>query len=137
MIVQGVEGDEGGLGYFGFSYYEQNADSLNLVSVDAGDGCVAPSIETIQDESYVLSRPLFMYPSKEALAKPEIEGFMQYVLDNYEQIATDALIVPMPAEAADTSKQTFESARSAAARAARRRSSWKLASHTVAGDAEG
>ena len=63
VIVQTVSGDEGGLGYFGFSYYEQNADALNLVSVDAGEGCVAPSIETIQDESYVLSRPLFMYPS--------------------------------------------------------------------------
>ncbi len=72
MIVQTVSGDEGGLGYFGFSYYEQNADALNLVSVDAGEGCVAPSVETIQDESYVLSRPLFMYPSDAAAQKPEV-----------------------------------------------------------------
>ena len=49
MLVQGVEGDEGGLGYFGFSYYEQNQDKLNLVAVDGGDGCVKPSTETIQD----------------------------------------------------------------------------------------
>ena len=49
VLVQGVEGDEGGLGYFGFSYYEQNQDKLNLVAVDGGDGCVKPSNETIQD----------------------------------------------------------------------------------------
>ena len=42
QLVQGVAGDDGGLGYFGFSYYEQNQDQLNLVSVDSGDGCVAP-----------------------------------------------------------------------------------------------
>ncbi len=103
VIVQTVSGDEGGLGYFGFSYYEQNADALNLVSVDAGEGCVAPSIETIQDESYVLSRPLFMYPNDTAAQKPEVLAFLQYIEDNYEQIATDALIVPMPADAAEES----------------------------------
>ena len=52
VLVQGVSGDAGGLGYFGFSYYEQNQDSLNLVSVDSGKGCVAPSDKTIQDGSY-------------------------------------------------------------------------------------
>jgi phosphate transport system substrate-binding protein len=109
VIVQGVEGSEGGLGYFGFSYYEQNQDSLNLVSVDAGDGCVAPSTETIQDGSYVLSRPLFMYPSTEAAGRPEVAGFLQYVEDNYETIATDALIVPMPSDAAEKSKSTLDS----------------------------
>ena len=109
VIVQGVEGSEGGLGYFGFSYYEQNADSLNLVSVDAGDGCVAPSAESIQDGSYVLSRPLFMYPSTEAAGRPEVAAFLQYVEDNYETIATDALIVPMPSDAAAESKSTLDS----------------------------
>jgi phosphate transport system substrate-binding protein len=96
VLVQGVEGDQNGLGYFGFSYYEQNADALNLVSVDEGSGCVAPSAETIQDNSYSpLSRPLFMYPSSEAIAKPEVAGFMQYVVDNYSEIADAAFIVPM------------------------------------------
>jgi phosphate transport system substrate-binding protein len=109
VLVQGVEGSEGGLGYFGFSYFEQNQDSLNLVSVDAGDGCVAPSIETIQDESYVLSRPLFMYPSAAALEDEAVAAFLQYVEDNYETIATDALIVPMPADAAEESKSKLDS----------------------------
>ncbi|HEX2128065.1 MAG TPA: PstS family phosphate ABC transporter substrate-binding protein [Solirubrobacterales bacterium] len=96
VLVQGVSGDAGGLAYFGFSYYEQNADALNLVSVDDGDGCVTPSLETIQDGSYApLSRPIFMYPSAEALQKPEVAAFMQFIVDNYDSIAEAALMVPL------------------------------------------
>ena len=91
VLVQGVEGSDGGLGYFGFSYYEQNADKLNLVGVDDGSGkCVKPSKETIQDGSYKpLSRPLFMYPNEKALTRPEVKGFMDYVIANYDSIADE------------------------------------------------
>jgi phosphate transport system substrate-binding protein len=96
VLVQGVEGEPGGLGYFGFSYYEQNADNLGLIQVDGGDGCVTPSFETIADGSYKpLSRPLFMYPSDEALKKPQVKAFMDYVVENYESIAEASSIVPM------------------------------------------
>ncbi len=95
VLVQGVEGDEGGLGYFGFSYYEQNQDKLNLVGVDGGDGCVKPSNETIQDGTYKpLARPLFMYPSEKSLARPEVKAFMDYVIANQATIAEAAQIVP-------------------------------------------
>ena len=96
VLVQGVAGDQDGSAYFGFSYYEQNADQLNLISVDDGNGCVAPSAETIQSGDYSpLARPLFMYPSDEALQRPEVAGFVQFVADNYETIAEQSLIVPM------------------------------------------
>jgi phosphate transport system substrate-binding protein len=96
VLVQGVEGSEGGLGYFGFSYYEQNADNLNLVSVDAGSGCVKPSMESISSGEYKpLSRPLFMYPSEKALRKPAVRAFMDYVVQNYDSIAEASQIVPM------------------------------------------
>ena len=70
VLVQGVEGDEGGLGYFGFSYYEQNKDKLNLVGVDGGDGCVKPSNARRSRTAPTSrsSRPLFMYPSDKSLA---------------------------------------------------------------------
>jgi phosphate transport system substrate-binding protein len=105
VLVQGVSGDESGLGYFGFSYYEQNQDALNLVSVDDGKGCVAPSPDTIQSGEYTpLSRPLFMYPSADAIQTPEVEAFMQFVVDNYSEISDAALIVPMDdSQAADAS----------------------------------
>ncbi len=111
VLVQGVEGDTSALGYFGFSYYEQNADLLNLVSVDEGSGCVAPSSETIQDGSYSpLSRPLFMYPSEDALAKPEVAAFVQFVSDNYSEIAEASLIVPMSEEQASETASTVSGA---------------------------
>jgi phosphate transport system substrate-binding protein len=99
VTVKGVEGDKGGLGYFGLSYYEQNQDKLNLVQVDDGDGCVTPSTETVQDGSYApLSRPLFVYPSDALLARPEGIAFVQFYIDNSADIATQALFVPMTAE---------------------------------------
>jgi phosphate transport system substrate-binding protein len=116
VLVQGVSGSEGGLGYFGFSYYEQNQDKLNLVGVGESAGkCVKPSKEAIQTGSYKpLSRPLFMYPNEKALAKPEIKAFMEYVVANYEDIATAAQIVPMTSDQAAKGKQELQSAESAA-----------------------
>jgi phosphate transport system substrate-binding protein len=108
VLVEGVSGDSDGLGYFGFSYYEQNTDKLNLVSVDAGKGCVAPSSKTIQDGSYTpLSRPLFIYPSKSALKKPEVAAFVKYYLDNYADLAKTAQLVSMTPEQAKKSQDAY------------------------------
>ena len=99
VTVQGVSGSEGGLGYFGFTYFEENADKLNAVQIDSGAGCVSPSVETAQDGSYTpLARPLFIYPSKAALAKPEVKAFFDYYVANDATIATDALFIPLNEE---------------------------------------
>jgi len=100
QLVTGVSGDKGGLGYFGFSYYEQNQDKLNLVGVGEDSGsCVKPSSDSIQDGSYKpLSRPLFMYPSAKAIARPEVKAFMDFILANQADIAKAAQIVPMTDE---------------------------------------
>jgi phosphate transport system substrate-binding protein len=100
QLVTGVSGDEGGMGYFGFSYFEGAADSLNLVGVDSGDGnCVKPSLETIQDGSYKpLARPLFMYPSTKAMERPEVKAFMDFVTTQAPAIAEAAKIVPLTDE---------------------------------------
>ena len=97
QLVTGVAGDEGGFGYFGYSYAESAADQLNLVGVDSGDGnCVKPSSETIQDGSYKpLARPLFMYPSKKSLERPEVKAFMDFVTTQAPMIAEAAKIVPL------------------------------------------
>jgi phosphate transport system substrate-binding protein len=100
QLVTGVSGDEGGFGYFGFSYFEAAADELNLVGVDSGDGnCVKPSVETIQDGSYKpLARPLFMYPSAKAMERPEVKAFMDFVTSQAPMIAEAAKIVPLTSE---------------------------------------
>jgi phosphate transport system substrate-binding protein len=111
QLVQGVAGDDAALGYFGFSYYEQNADQLNLVSVDAGDGCVEPSTETIQSGDYApLSRPLYMYPNNEKLSDEAIAGFMEYAVDSYDSIAEAALIVPMDETQAEEARSALDGA---------------------------
>ena len=110
VLVQGVAGEPGGLGYFGHSYYEQNQDKLHLVKVDGGDGCVEPTTETIQSGEYKpLSRPLFMYPSTKALKRPEVKAFMDYVVENYQPIAEASQIVPMSSAQADKSKAALGS----------------------------
>lgn len=99
VTVQGVSGSQGGLGYFGFTYYEENADKLTAVQIDSGAGCVAPSVETAQDGTYTpLSRPLFIYPSKAALAQPQVKAFFDYYVANDSTIAADALFIPLNEE---------------------------------------
>jgi phosphate transport system substrate-binding protein len=98
VIVQAVAGDKGGLGYFGFTYYEENQDSLKAVEIDGGEGCVAPSVDTARDGSYApLSRPLFVYAKTESIqTKPQVAGFMDYYLNNLDAIAEAAQYVPVP-----------------------------------------
>lgn len=105
VTVQGVEGAQGALGYFGLSYYEENMDKLKAVEVDGGAGCVAPSIETAQAGTYApLSRPLFIYVSKAAAARPEVLAFAEFFVANDEAITTKALFVPLSPEQVTTAQ---------------------------------
>jgi phosphate transport system substrate-binding protein len=109
VTVQGVAGSKGGLGYFGLSYYEQNQDKLKVVQIDGGGGCVEPSTETVQSGDYKpLSRPLFIYPSKKATARPEVKGFLDYYIQNSGQIAEQALFVPLTPEQKTAADQKIE-----------------------------
>ena len=111
VLVTGVSGEDNALGYFGFSFYEQNKDKLGLVEVDGGSGCVAPSTATIQDGSYKpLSRPLFMYPSAKSIKKPQVKAFLDFVVKNQDKISTAAKIVPMTSEQATKSQQALTTA---------------------------
>jgi phosphate transport system substrate-binding protein len=114
QLVTGVSGDEGGFGYFGFSYYEAAADQLNLVGVDSGDGnCVKPSAATIQDGSYKpLSRPLFMYPKADAVTRPEVKAFLDFAVENAAMIAEAAKIVPLTEEQVGTAEEELATAES-------------------------
>jgi phosphate transport system substrate-binding protein len=117
QLVTGVSQDKGGLGYFGFSYYESNMDKLNLVGVSDGSGgnCVKPSSEAIQNGSYKpLSRPLFMYPSAKAMQRPEVKGFMDFVIANQQAISKASKIVPMTTEQASDAKTSLQQAESGA-----------------------
>jgi phosphate transport system substrate-binding protein len=111
IIVTGVAGEKGALGYFGLSYYLENADRLTAVEIDGGDGCVAPSIEAVQDGSYKpLSRPLFVYVNEDKLAEKEaIDPFLTFVLDNEPALARRAKFVPMTQQQLDEAHTALES----------------------------
>ncbi|HVQ59399.1 MAG TPA: PstS family phosphate ABC transporter substrate-binding protein [Solirubrobacterales bacterium] len=109
--VKGVEGSPGGMGYAGFSFYTENEGSLKALEVDNGKGCVPPSVETAQDGSYApLSRPLFMYPSEQALAKPEVKAFITYYLENVNSVAEGLGFVPLTDEQLEESTAAAEKA---------------------------
>jgi phosphate transport system substrate-binding protein len=111
VTVQAVEGDPGGLGYFGFSYFEENQESLQALEIDGGDGCVAPSVDSARDGSYApLSRPLFIYVKNESLEQPGVHAFVEFFLTNSIQLAEEALFIPVPDEQVDTNLSTLESA---------------------------
>lgn len=99
VLVHGVSGERGALGYFGHAYYVESADLLKLVSVNAGAGCVLPTAVTIASGEYrPLTRPLFLYVDRTALEREEIVEFMRYYLANVGMIASEVGYVPLPSE---------------------------------------
>jgi phosphate transport system substrate-binding protein len=98
-LVAGVSGDANALGYFGLAYYEQNADSLKLVSIDGGNGCVSPSAETVGDGTYApLSRPLFIYINAASLQRPEVQEFVRFSLATASTIVGEVGYVSSPVQ---------------------------------------
>jgi phosphate transport system substrate-binding protein len=112
VTVQGVSGERGGLGYFGFSYFEENQDKLKAVEVDGGQGCVAPSVASAQDGSYApLSRPLFVYVKKSAFDdSQDVRDFVKFMLDNEQSIAEAARFVPLSDEQLAEQQTKYEDA---------------------------
>jgi len=111
VIVQAVSGNRGGLGYFGLSYLEENEGRLRGVAVDAGEGCVEPTSETVQDGSYTpLGRPLFVYAKKGAFERREVQEFIRTMIDDNETIARNALYVPLTDEQRTKAHDDLEAA---------------------------
>ncbi|KPK60655.1 MAG: hypothetical protein AMS21_09390 [Gemmatimonas sp. SG8_38_2] len=99
VLVHGVSGERGALGYFGHAYYVESADLLKLVSVDAGEGCVLPTAVTIASGEYrPLTRPLFVYIDRAALEREEVVGFVKYYLANVGALASEVGYVPFSSE---------------------------------------
>jgi len=101
VLVQGVSRDVGGLGYFGYAYFNENKDKLGAVSVAAaGKNPVAPSLETVINGTYQpLARPIFIYVNAKAAERPEIKEFVEYYLKNGEKLTKEVKYVPLPPKA--------------------------------------
>ncbi|MBI4285873.1 MAG: PstS family phosphate ABC transporter substrate-binding protein [Chloroflexi bacterium] len=100
VLVQGIAGDPNALGYLGYAYYVENKDKLKLVAVDGGAGPILPSAETIRNGTYIpLSRPIFIYVNKTALARPEVKEFVRFYMSEGPELVTEVGYIPLPAQA--------------------------------------
>ena len=108
VLVQGVEGDEGSIGYFGFAYFEENADHLKALEIDGGDGCVPPSAETVKANDYPLSRPLFFYVANDAMGEPVVAEFVSFWVDGAADFATSVGYVEAPEDATLANEQALQ-----------------------------
>ncbi len=116
ITVQGVAGAKGGLGYFGFSYFEENESKLKAVQIDGGNGCVAPSVKAAQDGTYKpLARPLFIYPSDTGVKKPQVEKFVEFYIDRNDAIVEAARFVPLTDAQKDKARADLEALKTKAA----------------------
>ncbi|HXG76533.1 MAG TPA: PstS family phosphate ABC transporter substrate-binding protein [Gaiellaceae bacterium] len=98
VTVRGVAGERGGLGYFGYSYYEENKDTLRAVQIrnPKTGQCVSPSIANVHNNTYKpLSRPLFVYAKGSSFQRREVQAFIDFIFDNEARIATRAEFVPL------------------------------------------
>jgi phosphate transport system substrate-binding protein len=99
VLVQGISGDRNGLGYFGYAYYEENRELLNVIDVDSGTGCVTPTLQTIEGGEYEpLSRPMFIYVRKDSLQRPEVAAFVEFYMEHGAELASEVGYIPLPAE---------------------------------------
>jgi phosphate transport system substrate-binding protein len=97
VIVQGVSGSPNALGYFGYTYFEENQDKLKAIQVNSGSGCVAPSKEAAQDGTYKpLARPLFIYVAAKSYAsKPQVKAFVDWYAKNDAAATEAAKFIPL------------------------------------------
>ena len=97
VLVQGVASTPGATGYFGYTYYEEYADSLKALAIDDGDGCVAPSARSARAGAYTpLSRPLFIYVNNQAYAESAaVRHYTDFYIDNLPTIAEAAQFISL------------------------------------------
>jgi len=111
ILVQGVQGSPYAVGYFGYAYYQENEDILKALSIDG----VVPTAETVDDSSYPLARPLFMYSDAAILqAKPQVAAFINYYLTHVNEEIGDVGYFSASTAALDTSRQAYLDALGAA-----------------------
>ncbi len=92
VLIQGITGSDSSFGWVGFAFAEANADSVKVIEVDEGEGCVTPTIETIADGSYPVARDLFIYVNTDKAAENEaLTAYVDFYLgEAYEEAVTQA-----------------------------------------------
>ena len=99
LAVSGVASAAGGLSFIPYSYYQESLDEVKGLAVDGGNGCIEPTVENVQNQSYSpLGRGLFTYASSTALARPEVQEFFKFLINETELINVTAGYVGLTPE---------------------------------------
>lgn len=107
VLVQGVQGSPYAIGFFGFAYYVENQGTLKAVSIDG----VAPNEQTASDNSYPLSRPLFIYSDAAIMNdKPQVAAFIHFYLSFVNEEVVDVGYFPADADSLQGAWDVFNSA---------------------------
>ena len=109
VLVEGVANTKGALGYFGYTYYEENEDSLKALGIDDGNGCVEPSAETAQAGEYTpLARPLFIYVNNAKYADNEaVKEYVDFYIENVERITKAAQYIQLDEQQMSETQDTL------------------------------
>lgn len=109
VLVQGISGSKYGLAFFGLAYFEENRDKLKLVGVDGGDGCVLPSLETVNNSTYTpLSRPLLIYVNSSSLKNQKVIDFVNFYLTEAPSVLGEVGYFPLTSEEYETERKKFQ-----------------------------
>lgn len=110
VIIENIAGSPTSLGWVGFAFADESSDSVKSLEVDGGEGCVAPTPETIASGEYPISRPLFIYVNAaEAEARPELAAFVDYYLsDDGIAAVTEADYVALDEAALEETRAAWE-----------------------------
>jgi phosphate transport system substrate-binding protein len=107
VLVQGVQGSPYAIGFFGYAYYQENAGTLKTVSI----GGVPPTEETAEDNSYPISRPLFIYSDASIMqAKPQVAAFIYFYLTSVNDEIVDVGYFPASEAALDQALANWQAA---------------------------
>ena len=104
VLVQGVLGSPYAIGYFGYAYYAENAGALTILSIDG----VEPNGETVEDGSYALARPLFIYSDAGIMQdKPQVAAYINFFLTYVNEEIVDVGYFPASDAALDAARQAW------------------------------
>ena len=107
VLIQGIEGSPYSIGFFGYAYYFENKERLNVLSIEG----IAPSYETVDDNTYPLARPLFIYSDDSIMqSKPQVAGFINFFLTYVNEEIVDVGYFPASQEVLNQSRENWLSA---------------------------
>jgi len=113
VLVQGVSRNANALAFFGYAYYQENKDKIKGLAISwKGGKAVEPSEQNVLNGTYQpLSRPIFIYVSAKALARPEVRSFANFYMRNAPKLVKEVKYVPLPARAYEYNLAAIEKGR--------------------------